>query len=282
MLPFHVDLSAEVVVITGGTGVLCSEMARALAACGARVAVLSRTAAKVEGVAEEIRQAGGKAIGVACDVTDLEDLQRAKQQVDGELGACTLLINGAGGNHPKGTAGKERVAPADLAASPTGSFFDMELEGLQHVFTLNYYGSVLATQVFARDMAEAGRGQVLNISSMSAFAPLTKVMAYSSAKAAINNFTAWLAVHLAPCGVRVNAIAPGFFLTEQNRDLLTRPDGTDTPRGEVIKQHTPMNRYGEAGELIGALLYFASPAASAFVTGVVLPVDGGFNAFSGV
>lgn len=282
-LPFRVELGGKVAVVTGGSGVLCREMALALGACGAKVAVLSRTQDKVDAVAAEIVAAGGQAIGVSCDVTDLASVRVAHARIARELGPCEILINGAGGNHPKGTAGRERLEPGDLdKAPPPTSFFDLEQEALEYVFDLNYIGTVLPTQVFARDMAAQGRGVVINISSMSGFTPLTKVMTYSSAKAAINNLTQWLAVHLAGVGVRVNAIAPGFFLTEQNRTLLTNPDGSKTPRGHTIVSHTPMRRFGEAQELLGALLWLVSDEASGFVTGAVIPVDGGFNAFSGV
>ncbi len=282
-LPFEVDLRGQVVVVTGGTGVLCSVMARALAQCGAKVAVMSRHQDKVDALAASIGKDGGMAIGVAGDVTSRESLDAANKVITEKIGACTLLLNGAGGNHPKGTAGREVLDPAGLRDPAAGtSFFDLELEGIRYVFDLNYVGTILPTQVFGRGMAERGRGNIINVSSMSSVRPLTKVMGYSNAKAAVNNLTQWLAVHLAGTGVRVNAIAPGFFLTEQNRTLLTKPDGSRTPRANTIVAHTPMRRFGEPGELLGALLWLASDSASGFVTGAIIPVDGGFSAFSGV
>lgn len=283
-LPFKVDLSAEVAVVTGGSGVLCSAMAEALAACGAKVAILNRSAEKAAPVVERIAAAGGTALAVPADVLDRAALVKAEETVQSELGPCTILVNGAGGNHPKGTTGKEYLEAADLkgAAEELVTFFDLDPEGIQFVFNLNFIGTLLATQVFSRSMAEKEAGTILNISSMSAYSPLTKIPAYSAAKAAINNFTQWLAVHFSKVGVRVNAIAPGFFLTEQNRSLLTQPDGSPTERAAKIISQTPMGRFGEPGELLGALLWLVDPAASGFVTGVTVPVDGGFAAFSGV
>jgi NAD(P)-dependent dehydrogenase (short-subunit alcohol dehydrogenase family) len=281
-LPYTIDLTGKVAAVTGGTGILCGEMARALAACGAQVAVLSRREDAVERTAAAIREAGGTAIGVPCDVLDRDALAAANAVIEQNFGAVDILINGAGGNHPKGTTSTETFQPAALADPEQTSFYDLDLEGFRFVFDLNLLGTLLATQAFTRSMAERGGGCVINVSSMSAFAPLTKVCAYSSAKAAVNNFTQWLAVHMAPAGVRVNALAPGFFLTEQNRDLLTEADGSFTERGNKIVSQTPMGRLGEAHELIGALLWLASDAAAGFVTGTVIPVDGGFAAYSGV
>lgn len=284
-LPYQVDLRGQVAVVTGGGGILCREMAMALAACGARVVVGSRNLEKVQAVADAIKADGGQALALSFDVTNKASLVAANAAVEAQFGPCDLLINGAGGNHPKGTTAREVMAREDLSAPADGTtrtFYDLDPAGLEYVFNLNFYGTILATQVFTRHMAERGRGNVINISSMSGFTPLTKVVAYGSAKAAVNNFTRWAAVHLSKVGVRVNAIAPGFLLTEQNRHLLTTPDGGMTPRGKTIVAHTPMGRYGRPEELLGAVLWLASDAASGFVTGAVIPLDGGFSAFSGV
>jgi NAD(P)-dependent dehydrogenase (short-subunit alcohol dehydrogenase family) len=259
-------------------------MAKALAACGAKVAIVNRSAEKAAPVVAEIEAAGGTALAVPADVLNRESLVAANDLVTEKLGTCTILVNGAGGNHPKGTSGKEYLDTADLghATDAVLNFYDLDAEGMQFVFNLNFIGTLLATQVFTRQMAETGKGTILNISSMSAFSPLTKVAAYSAAKAAINNFTQWLAVHMSKAGIRVNAIAPGFFLTEQNRSLLTNEDGSFTERAQKIISQTPMERFGEADELLGALLWLVDEKAAGFVTGVVVPVDGGFAAFSGV
>ncbi|RMD73405.1 MAG: SDR family oxidoreductase [Lentisphaerae bacterium] len=278
-LPFQVDLTDTVAAVTGGTGILCSEMAKALAAAGAKVAVLGRNMTKGEAIVDEIRKAGGTAIACPCDVLNIGSIQNAYSTIRDAFGPVNLLVNGAGGNHPDGTAAKETARPEDIGE---GTFFELDPESVRFVMDLNYQSVVLTTQVFAKEMARSGKGNIINISSMSAFLPLTKVMSYSSAKAALNNLTAWLAVHLAPCGVRVNAIAPGFFLTTQNRGLLLDSEGKPSPRCQKILSQTPMNRLGEPQELLGALLYLASDQASGFVTGIVLPVDGGFSAYSGV
>lgn len=283
-VPYTVDLKGEVAVVTGGSGVLCSRMARALADCGASVAVLSRTQESVDRVAGDIVAAGGRAIGVACNVLDKPSLEQANASVEQAFGPVTILVNGAGGNHPDGTTTKEYLFPEDLEAAVAGvkTFFDLDPKGVEFVFNLNFLGTLLPTQAFTRGMARSGAGTVINISSMNAFRPLTKIPAYSGAKAAIDNFTRWLAVHFSKVGVRVNAIAPGFFVTEQNRALLVKPDGTWTPRAGKILAQTPMGRFGEPDELLGALLWLASRRASGFVTGTVIPVDGGFSAYSGV
>jgi NAD(P)-dependent dehydrogenase (short-subunit alcohol dehydrogenase family) len=284
MSGMRVDLMGKVAVVTGGSGVLCSCMAEALAANGCKVAVASRRQDAVDAVASRICEAGGTAIGVSCDVVDRESLEAACERIERELGPIDILINGAGGNHPSGTTSKEALLPEDLQATVEGmkTFYDLDPEGISFVFNLNFLGTLLPTQVFTRGMAERGGGVIVNVSSMSAFTPLTKIPAYSGAKAAVNNFTQWLAVHMSKVGIRVNAIAPGFFLTEQNRALLTHPDGSPTPRGGTIISQTPMGRYGRPEELIGALLWLVSDEASSFVTGTVIPVDGGFSAFSGV
>ena len=279
-----VDLNGKVAVVTGGGGILCSVMAKSLAEAGAKVAILDLKEEAAKKVADEIVKAGGKAIGVAANVLDLERLKTAEATVRAELGACDILVNGAGGNNPKGTTSKEYLMPEDLAKKAEGvtTFFDLDPAGVGFVFNLNFLGTLLTTQVFAREMAEKGAGSIINISSMNAFTPLTKIPAYSGAKAAISNFTQWLAVHFSKVNIRVNAIAPGFFLTEQNRTLLTNPDGSLTARGNTILSHTPMGRFGTPDDLTGALLFLVDDSASSFINGVVLPVDGAFSAFSGV
>jgi NAD(P)-dependent dehydrogenase (short-subunit alcohol dehydrogenase family) len=283
-LPFKVDLAGKTALVTGGGGVLCSTMSLALAGCGAKVAVVDLRKEAAEAVAEEIRKAGGSAIGIACDVLNLESLKAANEIVKKELGPVDILINGAGGNHPKGTTSLEYLRKEDLepATKAAITFYDLDLKGIEFVFSLNFMGTLLPTQVFTQDMARQGKGVVINISSMNAFRPLTKIPAYSAAKAAVSNFTQWLAVHFSKVGIRVNAIAPGFFITEQNKALLTNPDGSLTPRGQTILAHTPMGRFGKPEDLIGTLLWLVDDNASGFVTGVVVPVDGGFSAFSGV
>ena len=282
--PFHIDLSDKVAVVTGGGGVLCSCMAGALAECGATVAVADLREDAAENVADRIRKNGGKSIGVACNVLERESLESAKEHIQSELGSVDILINGAGGNHPKGTTSREYLSPEDLqkTADDLTTFYDLDPEGIQFVFNLNFLGTLLPSQVFTRDMAERGTGVVVNISSMNALTPLTKIPAYSGAKAAVSNFTQWLAVHLSKVGIRVNAIAPGFFLTEQNRALLKAKDGSLTPRGNTIIAHTPLGEFGQPEDLIGCLLWLVSDDAARFVTGTVIPVDGGFSAFSGV
>jgi len=283
-VPFKIDLSRRVAVVTGGGGVLCGCMAQALAECGAAVAVLDLRAEAAETVATGIEKCGGRAIGVACNVLDKESLIAANAIVTKKLGPPDILINGAGGNHPKGTTSKEHLDPQDVekAEKDIVTFFDLDPEGIKFVFDLNFIGTLLPTQVFTHAMAEQGRGVVVNISSMNAFTPLTKIPAYSGAKAAVSNFTQWLAVHLSRVGIRVNAIAPGFFLTDQNRSLLTTANGSLTPRGQTIVSHTPAGKFGQPEDLLGALLWLVSEEAAGFVTGTVIPVDGGFNAFSGV
>ena len=274
-LPFSVDLTDKVVVVTGAGGVLMSEFAKALAACGAKVALLDINAEAVAKVAADI---GENALPVPTNCLDKAALEAAKETVNAKFGAVNFLINGAGGNNPRATCDNETMTP-DLG-DDVKSFFNLEESGIRFVFDLNITSAFLTTQVFAQDMVKTG-GNIINISSMNGFRPLTKIPAYSAAKAGISNFTEWLAVHFAPCGIRVNAIAPGFFVTHQNRDLLFK-DGEPTPRTHKILGHTPQNRFGEVSDLIGALLFLASDKASGFVTGVVIPVDGGFNAYSGV
>lgn len=283
-VPFKVDLKNKVAVVTGGGGVLCSAMAKALAECGAAVAVADLKLEAAQRVADEITAAGGKAIAVACNALEKESLEAANAEIEKNLGPVSILINGAGGNHPKGTTAMEYLNPDDLLKENRDfvTFYDLDTKGIEFVFNLNFLGTLLPTQAFTKKMALDRSGVVINISSMNAFRPLTKIPAYSAAKAAVSNFTQWMAVHMAKAGIRVNAIAPGFFLTDQNRSLLTNPDGSMTPRSEKIMAHTPMERFGDPSDLIGALLWLVSDPAAGFVTGVVVPVDGGFAAYSGV
>ncbi len=280
-LPYKPDLSNKVAVVTGGAGVLCREFCKALALCGARVAVLNRTLSKAETVAEEIKALGGEAIAVAVNVTDPESVENAHKAVLDAFGKCDILINGAGGNDPAATADDEFFSMDTLLDPEKKSFFDLTTEGFSKVFDLNIMGTLVPTQAFARDMIDRG-GCILNISSMNAFTPLTKIPAYSAAKSGISNFTQWLAVHFAKSGIRCNAIAPGFFSTAQNKKLLWNDDGTPTARTGKILAATPMGRFGEPEELVGSVLFLLDEKCSGFITGVVLPIDGGFNAYSGV
>ncbi len=279
-LPFHVDLSGKVAVVTGAGGVLCSMFAEAVAACGAKVALLDLNVNAANAVADAIIKRGGIAKGYACNVLEKKSLENVHQQVLFDFGTCDILINGAGGNHPKATTDHEYCSPEDLGNVKT--FFDLDKEGVEFVFNLNFLGTLLPTQVFAKDMLEKEDAGIINISSMNAYTPLTKIPAYSGAKAAISNFTQWLAVHFSKTNIRCNAIAPGFFVTKQNEKLLFHEDGTPTNRTDKILNSTPMGRFGKPEELIGTLLYLISKDASGFVNGVVIPVDGGFSAYSGV
>jgi NAD(P)-dependent dehydrogenase (short-subunit alcohol dehydrogenase family) len=273
----------KVIVITGAGGVLCSSLAKALAKAGHKIAILDLRIEAANTVADEINAGGGKAIGVAANVLKRESLDVAKEEVNNLLGSCDILINGAGGNHPLGTTTNPYLAEEDLTneASDFKSFFDLDPEGVKFVFDLNFIGTLLPTQVFAKDMIGKKGCSILNISSMNSFTPLTKIPAYSAAKAAVSNFTQWLAVHFSKVGIRVNALAPGFFLTDQNRTLLTTKSGDLTPRGNTIIEQTPMGRFGDPEDLIGTTLWLCGEGSS-FVTGVVIPIDGGFSAFSGV
>ena len=275
------DLSGKIAVITGGAGVLCREFAKALALCGAKVAILNRTLSKAEAVAAEIAAMGGTAIAVGVDVTKKDSVEAAHQAVLAQLGPCDILITGAGGNNPRATPDKEYFELGDIDAD-TKSFFDLGDEDMEFVFNLNFIGTLLPTQAFAKDMVGREGCTILNVSSMNAYTPLTKIPAYSGAKAAISNFTQWLAVHFSRVGIRVNAIAPGFFSTEQNKNLLWNEDGTPTARTGKILAATPMGRFGTPEELLGALLFLVDEKAASFVTGIVIPVDGGFSAYSGV
>ncbi|MGL1890905.1 MAG: SDR family oxidoreductase [Spirochaetaceae bacterium] len=283
-VPFNVDLNGKTAVITGGGGVLGLSFARSLAACGANVAILDLREEKAKEAADIITAEGGKAIGVAANVLEKESLLNAEKIISEKFGPCDILINGAGGNHPKGTTSNEFLSPEDVDSDKEGftTFFDLDPKGVEFVFNLNFIGTLLPTQVFSKAMVKQDEAVIINISSMNAFTPLTKIPAYSGAKAAVSNFTQWLAVHMAKCGIRVNAIAPGFFLTDQNRSLLTNSDGSFTPRADKILTNTPMGRFGEPEELIGTLLWLVDHKASSFVNGTVIPVDGGFSAYSGV
>jgi NAD(P)-dependent dehydrogenase (short-subunit alcohol dehydrogenase family) len=272
-MPNPFDLSGKIIAITGGGGILCGDMAIGLAQAGASVAVLDLKEDFALKVVNQITQSGGKAIAVACNVLDKASIEAAKDKVLAAFGKIDILINGAGGNKKEATTG------------PDMPFFDIPADAIKFVFDLNLIGTVLPSQIFGKQMAQAGKGVILNISSMNAFRPLTKIPAYSAAKAAVSNFTQWLAVHLCQNyskEIRVNALAPGFFLTDQNRFLLTDANtGKLTARGETILAHTPMGRFGQASELLGATIWLCSDAAQ-FVTGIVVPIDGGFSAFSGV
>ncbi len=273
----------KTIVLTGAGGVLCSTMAMALSKEGNKIAVLDLREEAANKVAEEINNAGGEAIGVAANVLEKDSLEKAKQVVNDAFGKVDILVNGAGGNHPLGTTSNPFFALEDLKNTTEGfkTFFDLDPKGIEFTFNLNFLGTLIPTQVFATDMVGREGCSVLNISSMNAFTPLTKIPAYSGAKAAISNFTQWLAVHFSKVGIRVNALAPGFFLTDQNRTLLTNEDGSLTQRGQQIIDQTPMGRYGTADDLISSTLYLCDDA-SAFVTGIVIPIDGGFSAYSGV
>ena len=275
------DLTGKVAVVTGGAGVLCKEFAKALALCGAKVAILNRTLSKAEDVAAEIKAMGGDAAAVAVDVTNAESVKAAHAQVLSIYGPCDILINGAGGNNPRATTDQEYFDPAGLD-DETKTFFDLDEEGMSFVFNLNFIGTLLPTQAFAKDMIGRDGCSIVNVSSMNAYTPLTKIPAYSGAKAAISNFTQWLAVHFSHAGIRVNAIAPGFFSTDQNKKLLWNEDGTPTARTGKILAATPMGRFGEPEELLGALMFLVDEKSASFVTGIVIPVDGGFSAYSGV
>jgi len=280
-LPFQIDLSNKVAVITGAGGVLCSLFAEAIAACGAQVALLDIKEDAAKTAAEHIAAQNYIAKGYACNVLEKGSLEAVHSQILADFGSCDILLNGAGGNHPRATTDKEYFDPGDMDADVT-SFFNLDAAGVEFVFGLNFLGTLLPTQVFAADMVAKPSAVILNVSSMNAFTPLTKIPAYSGAKAAVSNFTQWLAVHFAKTGIRVNAIAPGFFVTNQNRGLLFDEAGKPSPRTGKILAATPMGRFGEATELIGTLFWLLSDAASGFVTGAVIPVDGGFSAYSGV
>ena len=282
-LPFNLDLTGKCAVVTGAGGVLCSDFAKAIAQCGANVALLDINLDASKAVADEIKANGGNAIAIKTNCLEKASLEEAKAIIDKEFGICDILINGAGGNNARATTANEYFDPATLDDANAQDFFSLSPEGFKFVFDLNVTAAFLTTQVFAVDMAKRGTGgNIINISSMNAYRPLTKIPAYSAAKSAVSNFTQWLAVHFANTGIRVNAIAPGFFASNQNRALLFNPDGTPTARTGKILRGTPMNRFGKSEELLGGLFFFLCDAASSFITGVILPIDGGFSAYSGV
>lgn len=280
----HESLKDRVAVVTGGGGVLCGSFAKTLARQGVKVAVLDLNEAAAQAVADEITAAGGTAIAVGCNVLEPESMRKARETVNARLGTCDILLNGAGGNNPKGTTTKETLEKVDLVEKNEDikTFFDLDPQGISFVFNLNFLGTLIPTQVFARDMAEKENSCIVMVTSMNAFRPLTKIPAYSAAKAAVANFTQFMAVHFAEVGIRVNAIAPGFFSTNQNKALLWNPDGTPTERTGKILAATPMKRFGEPEELEGSLLFLCDEAYSGFITGTTIAVDGGFNAYSGV
>lgn len=278
----NTDLTGKVAVVTGAGGVLCSDMAKVLARAGAKVALLNRTLSKAQVYADEIVAEGGIAKAYACNVLVEADCKAAAQAVLEELGPCDILVNGAGGNSSKANTDKEFYEPGDLDTAGLQTFFDISPENVSQVLELNFLGTLLPTQFFARQMLGREGCCIVNISSMNAFTPLTKIPAYSGAKSAVSNLTQWLAVHFSKEGIRVNAIAPGFFAAEQNARLLYQADGTPTERARKILAGTPAGRMGRPEELEGALLFLVNNAAASFINGVVLPVDGGFLAYSGV
>ncbi len=277
----NTNLNGKVAVVTGAGGVLCSYFAKVLARAGAKVALLDLNEEAAKTYAEEIIAEGGIAKAFSCNVLDKDICENVAKEVEKEFGPCDILINGAGGNSPKATTDKEYFEIGDIDAD-TKSFFDLDSAGVGFVFNLNFLGTLIPTQAFAKQMVGRDGCNILNISSMNAYTPLTKIPAYSGAKAAISNFTQWLAVHFSKVGIRVNAIAPGFFSTKQNAKLLFNEDGTPTARTGKILAATPMGRFGESEELEGGLLFLINNEAAGFITGVVLPIDGGFSAYSGV
>lgn len=280
----HENLKGRVAVITGGGGVLCSGFAKDLAAQGAKVAILDLRLDSAQKTADEITADGGTAIAVECNVLESESLKAAKAKINEKFGLCDIIINGAGGNSPLGTTTKDTLEISDITdkAQDVKTFFDLDPKGIEFVFNLNFLGTLLTTQVFAGEMVGRENTCIINISSMNSYRPLTRIPAYSAAKAAVSNFTQFMAVHFADVGIRVNAIAPGFFATIQNQKLLFNDDGTLTPRSDKIISHTPLRRFGNPRDLTGTLLFLCDEAYSSFITGVVLPVDGGFSAYSGV
>ena len=280
----HENLKGRVAVVTGGGGVLCGDFAKILAKQGVKVAVLDLNEAAAQKVADEIVKDGGIAIAVGCNVLEKESMENARAIINEKLGTCDILLNGAGGNNPKGTTTKETLEKIDLIEKNDDikTFFDLDANGISFVFNLNFLGTLIPTQVFARDMAEKENTCIIMVTSMNAYRPLTKIPAYSAAKAAVKNFTEFMAVHFADVGIRVNAIAPGFFSTNQNKALLWNEDGTPTDRTKKILNATPMKRFGESEELTGALLFLCDEAYSSFITGTSICVDGGFSAYSGV
>ena len=280
-LPFEIDLKDKVVVVTGAGGIICSYLAKAIAKCGAKVALLDLNKAAAQVYADEMVSEGLVAKAYGCNVLDKESLEACHQEVLNDLGKCDILVNGAGGNNPRATTDNE-YAELDDATKNIKTFFDLDKSGVEFVFNLNFIGTLLPSQVFAADMVGREGCNILNISSMNAYTPLTKIPAYSGAKAAVTNFTQWLAVHFSHIGIRVNAIAPGFFSTKQNAALLWNADGTPTARTGKILAATPMGKFGEIDDLVGATLFLLSNEAAGFITGITIPIDGGFSSYSGV
>lgn len=278
-LPLNIDYSGKVVVVTGAGGLICGDMARAFAKSGAKVAALDLNEEAVKKLSEELKAEGFICEGYKANVLEIEALEQVHKQVLADLGACDILVNGAGGNNPRATTDNEYHHEAKDGGK---SFFDLDQNGVDFVFKLNFQGTLLPTQVFAKDMVEKGKGCILNISSMNAYIPLTKIPAYSAAKAGISNFTQWLATHFAGTGIRCNAIAPGFLVSAQNRALLFNEDGTPTARSAKILNGTPTHRFVDSDELLGATLFLCDDNSASAITGVVLPVDAGFAAYSGV
>ena len=278
-LPLNHDFTNKVVVITGAGGVLCGDMARAYAQAGAKVAALDLNEDAVKKLADEMKAQGYVCEGYKANVLDSEVLEEVHQKVLADLGSCDILINGAGGNNPRATTDNEYQHEAKAGQK---TFFDLDASGVDFVFKLNFQGTLLPTQTFAKDMVAHKRGNILNISSMNAYIPLTKIPAYSGAKAAVSNFTQWLATHFAGCNIRANAIAPGFLVSNQNRTLLFNPDGTPTARSEKILNGTPTGRFVNSEELLGGVFFLTDDNAASAITGVVLPIDAGFSAYSGV
>ena len=280
-LPFEIDLKDKVVVVTGAGGIICSYLAKAIAKCGAKVALLDLNKDAAQKYVDEMLAEGLVARAYGCNVLDKESLENCHQEVLKDLGKCDILVNGAGGNNPRATTDNE-YAELDDATKNIKTFFDLDKSGVEFVFNLNFIGTLLPSQVFAADMFGREGCSILNISSMNAYTPLTKIPAYSGAKAAVTNFTQWLAVHFSHIGIRVNAIAPGFFSTQQNAALLWNADGTPTARTGKILAATPMGKFGEINDLVGATLFLLSNEAAGFITGICIPIDGGFSSYSGV
>lgn len=278
-LPLNIEFTGKTVVVTGAGGVLCSDMARAFAQAGAKVALLDLNEEAVKKVSEELTAEGFIAKGYKANVLEPEMLEEVHQAVLKDFGPCDILVNGAGGNNPRATTDNEYQHEAKEGQK---TFFDLDASGVDFVFKLNFQGTLIPTQIFAKDMVEKKSGSILNISSMNAYTPLTKIPAYSGAKAAISNFTQWLATHFAGTGIRCNAIAPGFLVSNQNRALLFNEDGTPTARSEKILKGTPMNRFVDSEELLGGVFFLCDDKAASAITGVVLPIDAGFAAYSGV
>lgn len=278
-LPLHHDFTGKVVVITGAGGVLCGDMAKAFARAGAKVAAINRTYAKAETLEKEMTAEGFQLKAYGGNVLDAEAMEAIHQQILSDLGPCDILINGAGGNNPRATTDNEYQSEAKEGQK---TFFDLKGPDVDAVFQLNFQGTLIPTQIFAKDMVDRGSGNILNISSMNAYTPLTKIPAYSGAKAAVSNFTQWLATYFACSGIRVNAIAPGFLVSNQNRTLLFNADGTPTARSEKILRSTPTGRFVDSEELLGGVFFLTDDKAASAVTGVILPIDAGFSAYSGV